>query len=154
MKRTLYIFLLSIFAVNSQAQSSTVSSGGEGTGPGGSVSFSIGQLVVESTIDSEGSISPGVQQAHESMIVTILEWSEDTNVSLYPNPTASQLHLRFGTSFNGHIYVYSTDGKLISNIPFAGKEKTLDVSQWNAGSYLIQLNQFNQLSSTYQVIIE
>jgi hypothetical protein len=51
------------------AQSSTLASGGEGTGPGGTVSFSIGQLAVETVLGSQGSVSPGVQQTHESWVV-------------------------------------------------------------------------------------
>lgn len=120
------------------AQFATLAGGGEGSGPGGTVSFSVGQLVVESTEDSEGSISPGVQQTYESNVVFINEVSLNT-VKVFPNPTTHFIELSFDTPFNGSLVVYDLNARVVLEQRVNESTKVIDAQSWSAGTYMIQL---------------
>jgi hypothetical protein len=54
-----------IFSMQLPAQESLLSTGGNGTGSGGSVSFSLGQFAYQTYYEENGSIEQGVQHAFE-----------------------------------------------------------------------------------------
>lgn len=120
------------------AQFATLAGGGEGSGPGGTVSFSVGQLVVESTEDSEGSISPGVQQTYESNEVFINEVYLNT-VKVFPNPTTHFIELSFDTPFNGSLIVYDLNARVVLEQRVNELTTVIDAQSWSAGTYMIQL---------------
>ena len=134
------------------AQSSTVCSGGEGSGPGGSVSFSIGQLVVESTIDSEGSISPGVQQSYESASVYVNESLFDNTLVLYPNPTTQFIEMDFGKIFTGQVMIFDAAGNVILNQNVNTIECRIDAAGWSSGLYMVHVVKDNESAAVHSVL--
>lgn len=134
------------------AQSSTVCSGGEGLGPGGSVSFSIGQLVVESTIDSEGSISPGVQQTYESASVYVNESLFDNTLVLYPNPTTQFIEMDFGKIFTGQVMIFDAAGNVILNQNVNTIEYRIDAEGWSSGLYMVHVVKDNESVAVHSVL--
>ncbi len=78
--------------------------------------------------------------------------SLDRSVSLFPNPANKQLNLRSGMSSVVTYAIYDLLGKQISKGEFTNS-KTLDVSELNAGTYIIRL-QSGTLSSHKKLVIE
>lgn len=78
-----------------QAQQAFPSSGGEAAGPGGTVSYSTGQIVYTTMSSSGDTVSEGVQQPYE---ISVLGTDKFTSISLsaivYPNPTVSSVSLK------------------------------------------------------------
>ncbi len=144
-----FFLLLSLFAV---AQTATLSSGGEGSGPGGTISFSIGQLVVEETEDSDGSISPGVQQTYESSVVFVDELRFKNTLSVFPNPTTNAIQLKFDSPFVGDIKVFDLQGKIVVQEKVNTDVMTLDASAWNTGVYLVHVIEKGTTCSIYKII--
>ncbi len=62
--------LLSLFPLFMQAQRSTNAAGGDGTGTGGSLSFTFGQVLYTSFTSSSGAVEQGVQQVFCDPLVT------------------------------------------------------------------------------------
>lgn len=87
------LFLLSFCGVN--AQQNTVSSGGNATGSGGTVSYSIGQIDYITSTGSTGMATQGVQQPYEIYSVGIDEPGIDLTLSAYPNPSTDFISLQF-----------------------------------------------------------
>ena len=54
-----------LWAGFAQAQESANSSGGDATGSGGTIAYSIGQVVYTTNTGSNGSVAKGVQHAYE-----------------------------------------------------------------------------------------
>ncbi|OFY11202.1 MAG: hypothetical protein A2W93_08695 [Bacteroidetes bacterium GWF2_43_63] len=76
---------MSIFAVS--AQTGVVTSGGNASGSGGSVSYSIGQVVYTTNPGTDGSVAQGVQQPYEiSEVVAISDYALEWECSVFPNP--------------------------------------------------------------------
>jgi hypothetical protein len=62
------------------AQDTTPASGGNATGTGGSVSYTIGQIVYTTNSGTNGSLSQGVQQPYEISLVTGIEEPSDISI--------------------------------------------------------------------------
>jgi hypothetical protein len=152
MNKSILFLLFSFVGLQLMAQSSTVCSGGEGIGPGGTVSFSVGQLVVESTIDSEGSISPGVQQSYESASVYVNESLFDNTLVLYPNPTTQFVQLAFGKTFAGNVVVFDGGGNVLLNESINSNEFRINASGWSAGVYMVHVVKDNESVAVHSVM--
>jgi len=152
MNKSILCFFFSLVGFQLMAQSSPVCSGGEGSGPGGTISFSVGQLVVESTTDSEGSISPGVQQSYESASVYVNESLFDNTLVLYPNPTTQFLHLDFGKIFTGQVMVFDAAGNVILNQNVNTMECRIDASGWSSGLYMVHVIKDNESAAIHSVL--
>lgn len=59
------IVLFCLGITNTFAQQANASSGAVASGSGGSVSYSVGQLVIKTETGSAGSVAQGVQQPYE-----------------------------------------------------------------------------------------
>jgi hypothetical protein len=77
-----------------QAQDATNSSGGNATGNGGTVSYSIGQVVYNFNAGNAGSVAQGVQHSFEILPVGNTEKSLNISLTIFPNPTAENLILQ------------------------------------------------------------
>ena len=67
------VLLLGIGLTVLQAQNTIPASGGNATGTGGSVSYTVGQIVYTKSAGSNGSSAQGVQQPYEISVPTALE---------------------------------------------------------------------------------
>jgi len=95
--KAFYGVLLVLFSASSaMAQQGIVSGGGEGSGTGGSVSATCGQVFYSST---QG-VSQGLQQPYEIFVVSSIESAQHISLSVkaYPNPTTDYLILAFDPS--------------------------------------------------------
>lgn len=95
MKKVFSAISLILLAVMSlSAQSALVGTGGEAAGGGGSVSYSVGQIAVQSNNEGNTSISEGVQQPYEIDVVGVDNYPDITlNAVVYPNPTLGNVQL-------------------------------------------------------------
>lgn len=152
MKSVLAVFSLLTLSIYSNGQYATLSGGGEGTGPGGTVSYSIGQLVVETTEDSEGTVSPGVQQSYESYVVFIDEVLFSNSLTIFPNPTSDLLQIDFDQPFIGTIKVFNIYGGLMWEQVCTGQTFFMDAQKWASGTYLLNVMQESNLVSTYKIV--
>ena len=77
-----------------QAQESANSSGGDASGKGGSVAYSVGQVVYTTNTGSKGTVAQGVQEPYEiSIVLGIDNLTINLELTAYPNPTTSYLTL-------------------------------------------------------------
>ncbi len=86
------VLLLGLGLTGLQAQTSVNATGTNASGSGGTVSYSVGQVVYTTNTGASGSVAQGVQQPFEISIVTGIEEAKGINlsVSAYPNPTTEQ----------------------------------------------------------------
>ena len=94
------ILLFGIGLTGLQAQTSGNATGGNASGSGGSVSYSVGQVVYTTNIGTNGSVAQGVQQPYEISVVTAIEQTKTINllVTAYPNPATDYLTLNISNS--------------------------------------------------------
>ena len=152
-KPFLLIFLLGSFKL--QAQNNTVSGGGQASGTGGSVSYTVGQIAYAALTGTNGSLIQGVQQPYEISIVTSLEdLTIDIKAQVYPNPTTDQLVLSVGTEAYNNLRYLLVDiqGKVIKTDRIINSNSTLDLSKLSNGTYFLRVLSNNKPIKTFQVI--
>ena len=85
-----------MFPIIGFSQEAIPASGGDASGVGGTLSYTVGQLVYTNNSGNNGSVAQGVQQPYE---ISTTVGIEITNISLdfiaYPNPTSSNIVLNF-----------------------------------------------------------
>ena len=62
---------------------------------GGSVSYTVGEIAIQTTETSSGTASEGVQQAYEIYKVGVTELALGSSINVYPNPTITYYVLSF-----------------------------------------------------------
>ena len=89
------ISVLSIVSGNLFAQQGIHTSGGNASGTGGSVSYSVGQVFYSSQNSAAGSLNQGVQQPYELVVTEVAKSiSSGIKCEVFPNPVVKELKLR------------------------------------------------------------
>ncbi len=130
-----------LWAGFAQAQESVNASGGDATGSGGTVAYSVGQVVYTTNTNASGTVSQGVQQAYEIFTVGIKETELNISLSVYPNPTADNLTLQISDFKNETLSYQLIDlqGKLISNGQVTAKQTQINTSNLPPASYFVNV---------------
>lgn len=150
------VLLLGLGLTGLQAQESINATGGDASGGGGSVSYSVGQVVYTTNTGTSGSVSEGVQQPYEILVVTAIEEAKGINlsVSAYPNPTTDYLTLRideFEIS-NLSFQLFDMNGKLLQNEKITGNQTSIVMSNLVPATYFVKVVQGNKEVKTFKII--
>ena len=150
------VLLLGLGLSGIQAQTSVNVTGGNSSGSGGSVSYSVGQVTYQTHTGTNGSVAQGVQQAYEISVVTAIEQAKGINLSVkaYPNPTTDYLTLEVkdfelsALSFQ----LYDINGKLLQREKITGNQTSIVMSNLVPASYFVKVIQGNKEVKTFKII--
>jgi len=147
------IILFCLQAIN--AQNNPVSSGGDATGAGGTLSYSIGQVVYTTATGSGGTSNQGVQIPYE---ITTLGTENFPEISLqmvvYPNPTSSIANLKIENyGFQQASYwLFDVHGKLIFNQKITKSDTPITMGHLASGTYLLKVTSQNKILKTFKIL--
>jgi len=151
---TVLLLIFLQFAVYSQESTNTA--GGNANGSGGSVSYSVGQVVYTTNTGANGSVSQGVQQPYEISVITAIEEAKGINlsVSAYPNPTTDFLTLEVNNIelSNLSFQIFDLQGKLIQNQKIIDKQTSIVMSNLSPATYFVKVFQANTEIKTFKII--
>jgi len=146
------------FAQNISPQSVN-STGAKMSQSNGSLSFTIGELVVLSQTDSDGNnLGGGFTAAATITTVSIRETDATVlDVKVYPNPTTELVNIQINHSTLKQIIISITglQGKEVYNGKYAGISNTIGINAaaYAPGTYILSLkNTNNQVLGTYKII--
>ncbi len=155
LKKTLLILPLVLTYFISVAQESPTASGGEATGTGGAVNYSVGQIVYTTATGTNGSVAQGVQQPFEISVTTGIEKTAiNLELSVYPNPTSNFLTLKVA-DFEGSILGYQLvdmQGKLLKSKENIGNTSTINMDELPKAIYFLTVRDEKQLVKTFKII--
>ena len=141
-----------------QLHASVNSSGGNATGSGGSVSYSVGQVFYTTVSGTNASVSEGVQQPYEISVFTGLKDNTaiDLLYTVYPNPTSGKLTLKLDATtlpdVKSMIYqLYDVNGKLIRSDQLKEKETSIEMSDLNTSSYYLRIIKSKKVIKTFKI---
>jgi len=165
MKKLISLFLSLILAgpalIYMQAQQTNASvnaSGGNASGTGGSVSYSVGQVFNTTAFGTNGSVSEGVQQPFE---ISVLSGMDITGIDLYyavyPNPTSGKLTLKLDASTTPDIrsmryQLYDVNGKMLQNDRLTEYETSIEMSNFNSATYFLKVTKNNREVKLFKII--
>ena len=152
----LSVLFLSAFGLSEiQAQESIVASGGIGTGTGGSVSYSVGQVAYTNISNETGSINQGVQQPFEFFIVG-LDVNKEISLSMivYPNPTSDFIKLEVESKMYTKLsyQLVNLHGKLLNSQKISSSITLVPMESLPPASYFLYVNDDKTVLKTFKII--
>ena len=157
-KFTIFAILFCIAGIVA-AQSAVVSVGGDAQSNGGSVSYTVGQVAVQTVANSNGSVSvaEGVQQPYEIMTVGVDDYPQIVlDAVVYPNPTDNVAQLRlngFEIPADGlRAILYDGSGKRLQTIPVTGDLTPFQIGQYATGTYYLEVRDEKRILKTFKLI--
>ena len=149
----LFLWLLGSGLV--RAQESVNASGGDAVGGGGSVAYSIGQVFYTNPTVSSGNLSEGVQQAFEIFSVGLNESGLNLSMTIFPNPTSSNLTLQINDLNEDKLFYQVSDlqGRLMDVGQLITTHTQINVTSFPSGIYFVHvLNHVNRKVQTFKII--
>lgn len=156
-KKSLLCFLPLIwFDIAIQAQNTIPATGGNASGSGGSVSYTIGQIACSTLSGTNGTVIQGVQQPYEISVVTAIESTNAITLEclVYPNPTRGILKLVF-ESFgyeNLRFRLYDINGVLLQDKKVESKETEISVENLSVSVYFLKVINNNKEVKIFKII--
>jgi hypothetical protein len=144
---------LSVISMACSAQEAVLPSGGDASGIGGSLSYSVGQAAYTILSDGNHTIVQGVQQPYEiSIVIGVPEVTVMENVQLFPNPTVNEIILNLNYTSGLYYKIIDVKGLLMESRLISSDQTIIDMSRYSPSTYLLQLIQGNNTIQTYQII--
>lgn len=137
------------------AQDATSAAGGNSTGTGGSVSYTLGQLAYQSHTSTNGTILEGIQLPFEISVITSIEEAFGVTliISAYPNPVSDHLTLTVNNNnFSNLTYhLFDIDGKLLHTEKIISNQTSINMNNLASSIYLIKVMQNNKEVKTFKI---
>ena len=155
-KVKLSFLLLGLGLTGLQAQNAVPATGGNASGSGGTVAYSVGQVVYTTNTATNGSVVQGVQQPFEISVVTGIEEAKGINlaVSAYPNPTTDFLNLKVENYDNTNLsyQLFDMNGKLLESKKITGNQTSIVMSNLVPATYFVKVTESNKEVKTFKII--
>jgi len=149
-----FLFVIGLAAL--QAQETIPAAGGNCNGPGGTLSYTAGQIVFATNTGTNGSAAQGVQQIFEISVVSGTKESRDISLEfvVYPNPTTefTELKVENYSTEDLSYQLYNLNGNLLECNKITGKETRIVMSNYAAATYFLKVIDKNKVVKTYKII--
>ena len=133
-------FLLSGIAVYAQEVVSTAGSHGETTS--GSLSWTVGEPVIETITDGTNTLTQGFQQSKLTVTAVYELPGLDFTISVFPNPASDFLTVKVEKNdrLTGLMYhLYDINGKLLLRKQLEGNETTISLKHFKPSTYILKV---------------
>jgi len=141
------------------AQESVNAAGGNASGTGGQVSFSVGQVNYTTQTSLNGSVSQGVQQIFQISVINGFEDADGINAgyAVYPNPSNEILTVSVDASKHPNLQsmkfqLFDSNGRLLDTKKPAGNETGIDVSNLLPAMYYLKIMNDNTEVKIFKII--
>ncbi len=154
-KKQLCLILLTI-PINGLlfSQQNTVATGGEASGTGGTVSFTIGQIDFSAQSGANGTVTQGIQQPLEFYNVGLEEAVNNFSVLFFPNPTVAELQVELkNVSLDQLTYVLTDlNGKIIEFRSIDTENLTINMTELSRTNYFLNFVRKGNVEGSYQIV--
>jgi hypothetical protein len=153
----LCFLLMSGFSITIlEAQATIPASGGNTTGSGGSVSYTVGQITCNTMSGINGTVAQGVQQPYEISVVTAIENAREITIecTVYPNPTRGLLKL-IVESFdyeNLRFRLFDINGILLQDKKVESKETEISMDNLSSSVYFLKVIKNNVEVKVFKIV--
>ncbi len=141
------------------AQRGTVAAGGQATGPGGTVSYSIGQVDYIDITSAGGNISQGLQQVTPVAPKTLAPQKQlppeiTMDAIVYPNPAKEYVTLAIRDKLAQTLSyaLYTADGRLVSAQKISGNQQNVSLAGLAGGVYFLVIQNNGTRLKSFTII--
>jgi len=155
------IILIIIFSIilgltEAEAQKATAVAGGDVKGSGGSISYSLGQVVYTTNTATNGSVAQGVQHTYEISVETSIEKVKGIilQCTIFPNPTTDFITLKIeNLKIEDLMYqLYDVNGKVLENKKVEENETKIVMCNLVPAIYFLRVSQKNEEIKVFKII--
>ncbi len=154
-KQLIFSSFLLIASTALQAQQSLNTSGGDATGSGGTVAFSVGQISNQ-TSGSGTTVATGVQQPYEISIITSLGEINQLHIEMkvFPNPTTDQVNLQIEDYSSKTLSYQLIDmkGAVLENKTISENNSIINMEEKAAATYFLRVSDQENNFQTFKII--
>jgi len=141
--------LLSLSSVFAQQVIST--QGDSYTSSNASIDFTVGEVVINTLSNGSTDLTQGFHQTHWNFL-GVEDAAPQFEVSVFPNPMGSELHIQSPISENVHFSLFDAAGRLLMEGPLTEEEQILDVALLAPGSYVLRLDQMGEMLKNFKLV--
>jgi hypothetical protein len=161
MKKNLTFILITLILTISTGsilfgQQAVLTAGADVAGTGGTVSYSVGQVVCQTHTGTSGSVTEGVQQPYEISVLSSIKATTGITMtcSAYPNPTADYLILKVENyAFDNLRYqLFDMQGKLLESKIITSDQTNIPMNAFTPATYLLKVIHPNNEITTFSII--
>lgn len=137
------------------AQEVIASTGNSFSNASGSLTFTVGEVVIETHSIGGIIITQGFNQPADDFTTGLPAPAAATGVTVFPNPTRNELFIDLGTARPGWTgSLFDLCGRLVITNPLMLARNTLDLSDLANGTYNLRLTDARgELTGVFQLII-
>ncbi|HLP13970.1 MAG TPA: T9SS type A sorting domain-containing protein [Flavobacteriales bacterium] len=120
----------------------------------GSLSWTLGEPVIETFSNVTSTLTQGFQQSEINLVGTT-ELNNDVCISVFPNPTSGMIYIQLTNPQHNYltVTVYSTGGSLISHCDVSGQQEFYtDLGAFPNGTYILTITDKNQFKQSVTII--
>ena len=153
-KKAFFITIFVSVTFIAAAQSDIVTTGGDIQGTSGSISYTVGQIAVQST----ATITEGVQQPYEIQTVGVDRFPAITlDAAVYPNPTTHRLILEINNVETFHetslrATLFSANCQHIQTVNVTSAKTDINMVGVAAGTYFLRVTDGQTTLKTFKVV--
>ncbi|MBN2807815.1 MAG: T9SS type A sorting domain-containing protein [Prolixibacteraceae bacterium] len=155
-----FVIILLFFGVTRlSAQADFASAGGNASGNGGSLSYTIGLVNFTMNSGSVGCVSQGVQHAYEIGVIDGITVSAviELAVFVYPNPAADFLilkHTAMPSNQSGQLSfkLYDMKGQLLKREMIINSETLIEVNHYAPSTYFLTVNKNDEEIKSFKIV--
>jgi len=155
-KSFLCFLIMCSFYMTIQAQSTIPTTGGNATGTGGSVSYTVGQVIYSTLSGTNGTVAQGVQQPFEISVVTAIRNTEEISLDclVYPNPTNGLTKLVFKSPDyeNLRFRLYDINGVLLQDKKVESMETEISMENLSSSVYFLKVIKDNMEVKVFKIV--
>ena len=147
--------LILIGSGGTYAQDATLATGGDATGAGGSVSYSVGQVSYTHPVGSSGTVAEGVQQPYEIFIYTGTDVKNiQLGLSAYPNPATNYLMLDVSDTDPStlNFQLLNLEGRLLESDQLENPHTTIELNNFPPGTYFLKVSDKDKAVKTFKIV--
>ena len=140
-QRGLIAFCLLSSGTVVQAQEVVTTAGSHGETTSGSLSWTVGEPVIETITDGTNTLTQGFQQSKLTVTAISDLKVPGIELSVYPNPTNSFLSIEVKTDKQRDLLLslFDLNGRLILQKKMAGNKQTINMQNYKSGTYILKV---------------
>jgi hypothetical protein len=150
------MFLCNLYITSLEGQETIPATGGNASGSGGSVCYTVGQILCSSILGTNGSIIQGIQQPYEISIVTSIEGTKEVilEYSVYPNPTRGlvKLIIKPFDHDNWRFRLYDLNSILLQDKKIENIETEISLENLSASLYFLKVLNNNMEVKVFKIV--
>jgi protease II len=148
----LFISVIGVIHFNINAQEVIATSGDFFQNANGSLSWTLGEPVIETFTAGSNVLTQGFQQSRYSSLSIFEIENTDISISIAPNPTSDNIVLNINMFEDIDYGLYDFTGRLLKTSKVYAEETDISMSDLSYSSYFLIIKKGNQIIKTFQII--